>query len=76
MCSVDNKLLSKFSVDSEVLFASYACFTPFYWCIGHYAGNYDLKIINRQFNWLFCQTNVFSRTVGTQTLYLKASDDV
>ncbi len=50
--SIDmDKHISKFSVDSEVAFVSYACFTVSYCCIGHYVCNYYADIINRQFDW-------------------------
>ncbi len=49
-----NKLVSKFSVDSEVAFVSYAWFT--------------VDIINRQFGRLFRQINKFARNICTQTL--------
>ena len=34
----------QFSVDSEVSFMIYACFTVSYCCIDHYIGNYYLNI--------------------------------
>ncbi len=41
---------SKFPVDSEVALVSYARNIASYCCIGHHVGNYDVDIINRQFD--------------------------
>ena len=69
--------MSNFSVDSEVSFVIYACFTVLYCCTGHYAGNYYVDIINSQFDRLFRQANEFTRNIlPTIIVYLKASADV
>ncbi len=64
-----NKLISKFSVDSEVAFVSYAHVIVSYLGIGHYFGHYNVNIINSQFDRLFRQTDEFARkNICTQTL--------
>ncbi len=40
-------LISKFSVDSEVAFVSYARFTGSYCCIGHHVSNYYVDTHNK-----------------------------
>ncbi len=58
-----NKLISKFSVDSEVAFVTYAHFTV-YCCIGHYdVDKYYVDIINIHFDRLLYQTNEFGRNI-------------
>ncbi len=51
---------------------SLRCFAVLNCCIGHYAGNYYVNIINRQFGWLFRQTMIeFARnSLHTNIMYL------
>ncbi len=73
--SRQNKRISNLSVDSEVLFVVYACFTISYSYIGHYVGNY-VDIINQLFGWLFSQANLREMFLHTNIIYLEASTDV
>ncbi len=64
--SVDNRqnnLFSKFPVNSDFAFVSYACFTVSYCCIDHYAQNYHVNMTYQQFQRWFCQTNEFARNI-------------
>ena len=74
-----SKLISKFPVNSEVVFMSYAClcFTVSYCGIGYYAWHllclHNKSTIQR----LFHQTIEFARNISyTNILYLKNSTDV
>ncbi len=62
------------SVDSEVSFVIYACFTVSYCCIGDYVGNYYVDIINWTIQ-LIVLLNKW-KLFYTKFMYLKASADV
>ena len=51
-------LISKLSVDSEILFVSCAHFTVLYCCIGHYAGKYVNIIIDHSADYFATQMNL------------------
>ena len=68
-----NKLISKFAVDSNIAFVSYTQFTVSFCCIGQYVGIYVVNMHKSTIWQLFRQPNELAENIlQTNIMYLKA----